>query len=176
MVGIDLLQLPRSTQVSVYILVGVDHFSRFVVVAPLRNKSAVTVAHAFVSHLICPHTTPRVLLSDNGMEFKNQILADICSQYNIKQTFITALHPASNGLVERTNSKVLEVLRHETWEDGLSQVAASINGSVYSYTGKTPHYIIFGYDKRLPFDVLLKSSSPFYNPEDYLNYSSIVSR
>ncbi len=48
-VGNDLLQLPHSTQGSVYIL---DHFSRFVVLTPLRNKSAVIVAHAIVSHLI----------------------------------------------------------------------------------------------------------------------------
>ncbi len=132
-----------------------------------------TVAHAIVSHLICPYTTPPVLLSDNGTEFKNQILADICSQYNIKQTFITAHHPASNGLVERTNKKVLEILRHlaghlqETWEDWLLQGAASIIGSVNSSTGKTPHYIIFGYDKKLPYDVLLKPPFPLYNPEDY---------
>ncbi len=65
-VGIDLLQLPRSTQGYVYIHVCIDHFCRFVVLAPLRNKSAVTVAHAIVSHLICPYTTPRVLFSDNG--------------------------------------------------------------------------------------------------------------
>ncbi len=171
-VGIELLQLPRSTQGSVYILVCVDHFSRFVVLAPLRNKSAVTVAHAIVSHLICPYTTPRVLLSDNGTEFKNQIFADICSQCNIKQTFITAHHPASNGLVERTNRKVPEIFRHlaghlhETREDWLSQVAASINGSINSSKGKTPHYIILDYNKRLPYDVLLKSPSPLYNPED----------
>ncbi len=36
-VGIDLLQLPRSIQGSVYILVCVDHFSRFEVLVPLRN-------------------------------------------------------------------------------------------------------------------------------------------
>ncbi len=125
-VHIDLLQIPRSTQGSVYILVCVGHFSRFVFLAPLSNKSAVTVAHAIVSHLTYPYMTPRVLLSDNGTEFKNQILAGICSQYNIKQTFITAQHPASNGLVELTNRKVLEILRHlagnlhETWEDWLS--------------------------------------------------------
>ncbi len=171
-VGINLLQAPRSTKGSVYILLCVDHFSRFVVLIPLRNKSAVTVAHAIVSYLICPYTTPRVLLSDNGMELKNQFLSDIWSQCNIKQTFIPSHHPASNGLVQRTNRKVLEILRHlaghlhETWEDWLSQVAASINGSVNSSTGKTPHHIIFGYDKRLPSDVLLKSSSPFYIPLD----------
>ncbi len=70
------------------------------------------MAHALVSHLIFPYTTPRVLLSDNGTVFKNPILQDICTQFNIKQTFITAHHPASNGLVERTNRKILEILRH----------------------------------------------------------------
>ncbi len=59
-IGIDLLQLPRSHQGSSYVLVCVDHFSRFAVLAPLPNKSATTVAHALVSHLICPYTTPRV--------------------------------------------------------------------------------------------------------------------
>ncbi len=135
-VGLDLLQLPRSTQGSGYILVCIDHLSRFVVLAPLRDKSAVSVAHALVSHLTCPYTTPRVLLTDNGTEFKNQILADICSQYGVKQMFLTAHHPASNGLVEHTYRKILEILRHlsgdlhETWEDWLSQVAASINQSI----------------------------------------------
>ncbi len=98
--GIDLLQLPRSHQGSSYVLVCVNHFNRFTVLGPLPNKSVTTVAHALVSHLICPYTTPRVLLSDNWTEFKNQILKDICNQFSIKQTFITAHHPASNGLVE----------------------------------------------------------------------------
>ncbi len=161
-VGLDLLQLPRSSQGSGCILVCVDHFSRFVVLAPLRDKSAATVAHALVSHLICPYTTPRVLLTDNGTEFKNQVLADICAQYGVKQTFITAHHPACNGLVERTNRKILEILRHlsgrshETWEDWLSQVAACINSTVNSSTGKTPNYIVYGCEKKFSYGVLLQ--------------------
>ncbi len=67
-IGIDLLQLPRSHQGSSYALVCVDHFSRFTVLAPLPNTSATTVSRALVSHLICPYTTPRGLLSDNGTE------------------------------------------------------------------------------------------------------------
>ncbi len=139
--GINLPQLPSSSQGSVYILVCVDRFSRFVVLALLPNKSAATVAHPLVSHLICQYTTPR-LLSDNGTEFKNQVLAEIFSQYSIKQTCITAHHSASNGLVERTNRKILEILchfagnLHLSLEDWFSQVAASINGSVLSFTEK----------------------------------------
>ncbi len=65
-VAIDLLKLPRSHQGSAYVLVSVDHFSRFVVLAPPPNKSATAVAHALVSSLLCSSTTPSVLLSNNG--------------------------------------------------------------------------------------------------------------
>ncbi len=111
-VGIDFLQLPRSIQGSIYVLVCVNRFSRFTVLAPPPNKSANTVAHAIVSHLICSYTTPRVLLSDNGTEFKNQVLRDICTQFHIQQTSITSHNPASNGLVEHTNKEILEILRN----------------------------------------------------------------
>lgn len=80
------------------------------VLVPLPNESAVTVIHALVPKLICPYTIPRVLLSDNGPEFANQILCNICQQFQIKQTFVTAHHPASNVFVERTNKKFLDVL------------------------------------------------------------------
>ncbi len=46
-VGIDILQLPRSIQGSIYVLVCV-------VLAPLPKKSATTVAHVTVSLLFCP--------------------------------------------------------------------------------------------------------------------------
>ncbi len=36
-ISIDLLELPRSHQGSSYVLVCVDHFNRFVVLAPLRD-------------------------------------------------------------------------------------------------------------------------------------------
>ncbi len=128
--------------------------------APLPNKSATAVAHALVSSLLCSYTTPSVLLSDNGTEFKIDVLYHICQQYHIKQTFIAAHHPASKGLAECTNRKILEILRHvagqlrESWEDWLPHVAASINGSVNSSTGKTPHYVVFGSEKRFPNDLV----------------------
>ncbi len=121
--GIDILQLPRSIQGSIYVLVCIDHFNRFTVLAPLPNKSTTITAYAIFCHLICHYTTPCVLLSDNGTEFKNQVLRDICTQIHIQQAFITSHHPASNGLVEHINRKILEILRHlaghlqETWED-----------------------------------------------------------
>ncbi len=172
-VGIDLLQLPRTIQGSAYVLVCVDHFSRFTILAPLYDRSATTIAHAVVSHFICPYTTPRVLLSENGTECMNQVLRDICTQFHIQQIFISSQHPASSIFLERTNRKILEILRHiaghlqEAWEEWLSHVAASINGSANSSTGKTPHYFLYGFEKRLPYDVLVPSPVSLHSLGDY---------
>ena len=82
----------------------------------------------------------------------------------------------SNGLVERTNRKILEILRHiagqfqESWQDWLPHVAACINGSLNTSVGKTPHYIVYGSDKRLPYDILTQSRIPIYSVEDYSQY------
>ncbi len=67
------------------------------------------VAHALITSLFYPYSTPRVLLSDNGTGFGNALLQEICKHFNVKQTFTVAYHPASNGLFERANWKILEV-------------------------------------------------------------------
>ncbi len=151
----------------------VDFFSRYIILAPLKEKTTRAVAHAIVTKLICEHSAPRVLLSDNGAEFRNAVLAEICQQFGIRQTFTVAFHPASNGLVERSNRKILDILRPivtgrlGAWEDYLAQVAAAINASVCESTGQSPHYIVFGCHKRLPYDLLSSRQPPVYNPEDY---------
>ena len=141
--------------------------------APLKDKSASSVAHAFITHVINPFTTPQVILSDNGAEFRNDLLAELCTSFNIKQTFIVAHHPASNGLCERANRKVLEALRHvtdglpHTWDQWITHIAASINSAYNSSINESPHFVIFGTDKRLPYDILLDKPQPVYNSADY---------
>ncbi len=46
-------------------------------------------------------------------------------------------------------------------------MAASINGSVCESTGQSPFYIVYGMEKRLPYDLLEGSHKPVYNIEDY---------
>ncbi len=59
-ISIDLLQLPASNQGSKCLLVCVDHLSRYDVLAPIKDKSANSVAHALITHLFCPFSTPSV--------------------------------------------------------------------------------------------------------------------
>ena len=114
--------------------------------AQVKGKTADVIAHALIANSMCPYSTPRVLLSDNGKEFRNAFLKEICKLFSIKQTFTVTYHPASNGLVERANRKILEILRpvvsslQDNWEDCLPHVAASSNGSNCESTGQL--YII----------------------------------
>ncbi len=82
--SIGLLHLPQSHHGSQYLLVCVDHITRFVVLAPLKAKTSTVVAHAVVTHLICSFSTPRVILNDNGAEFRNAVVSEICSQFGIR--------------------------------------------------------------------------------------------
>ena len=63
---IDLLKLPLTDLGNQYMFVAIDQFSRFSILVPLLDKSASTVARAFMDHVICPFTIPKVLLADNG--------------------------------------------------------------------------------------------------------------
>jgi len=84
-----------------------------------------------------------------------------------------AYYPTSNGLVEGTYCKILEILRHvitqmhEAWEGWIPQVATSINGSINIFTGESPFYIQYGVDQRLPYDILTGKPVPVYNMDDY---------
>ncbi len=109
--AIDLLQLPLTTEGHKYLLVTIDHFSRFTILSPLKDKQATTVARALIDDVFCKYNTPKVLLSDNGTEFNNQILDAICRDYGITKANVLPYKPNSNGLVERSNRKILSCLR-----------------------------------------------------------------
>ncbi len=124
------------------------------------------------------YNTPKVLLSDNGTEFNNQILTAICADYSITKCNVIAYHPASNGMVERQNRKIIHHLRtlvgdvSSTWHEWMPQVMASLNTSLHKFIGDTPHFVVFGQDHRLPFNFLLKEEDPIYNFDDYVRVRS----
>ncbi len=108
------------------------------------------------------------------MEFRNKLLEEISKQFEVKHCFTVSYHPASNGLVERANRKIFEVLRPfvgellETWEDWLPHIATSMSSSVCESKGQSPHFIVLGVEKRVPHDLLSSSHTSVYNVHDYV--------
>ena len=173
--SIDLLKLPLTESGNQFLLVCVDSFSRFCILVPLKDKSARSVARAFIDEVVCRYAAPRVLLSDNGSEFNNAILQAVCDSFHIRKCNIIPYSPQANGKVERANRRILDILRFianstSAWDDHIPLVACSLNSAIHSSINESPHFVLFGTDKRLPHELLSSAPRPLYCLDDYVKH------
>ena len=89
-----------------------DHWSKIHVLFPLMEKSAAEVALNLSSKVFSYFGPPKILQSDNGREIVNGIVRKLVEDWPGEITIINgrAQHPQSQGLVERGNAKVEEML------------------------------------------------------------------
>ena len=130
-----------------------DHLTKFVILRPLRNKSAVEVTDN-LRDIFCLFGPPHILQSNNGREFKNVNLATMIREKwpECKIIHGKARHPQSQGSVERVNreiKKVLGSLMRKTndpcWVKYVNLAQYSINTSPHStLQNNTPYRILFG--------------------------------
>ena len=76
----------------------------------LPTKEAHSVAVALRARVFAIFGSPRVLVSDNGSEFVNEIFANLLDVYKTVHRTTVAYHPSSNGLVERRNGTLGKIL------------------------------------------------------------------
>jgi len=172
-VSVDILSgFSTSTSGCKYLLVFIDAFSRFCELAPIPDKSAPTVARAFLERVICRHNTPEEFVSDNGTEFNNSVLKSLCDILNIKKVNVLPYRPQANGLTERLNRTILSMLRTSLassgseWDLWIPIIQMAINNTFHSTLGDTPHFVVYGEDRRLPYELLDQSPRPTYT-DDY---------
>ena len=83
-----------------YFLIMVDSFSKWPEVIPMEctnSSQTVSTMRTIFSRLGIPET----LVSDNGPQFISREMREFTRNNNIRHAFISAYHPASNGLAER---------------------------------------------------------------------------
>ena len=84
---------------SKYICSLQDGFSRLIHLIPLKDKSAMSVASALYQYG-CTIGFPDVYRTDNGTEFNNKTMIELCKLVHCQKVNIVAYNPQSN-LVER---------------------------------------------------------------------------
>ena len=168
-VGIDLI---TNFQVTIRnhknILVIVDFLTRFVELVPLTGKTAEECATALFDRLFCRYSAPQLILSDNGLEFNNSLVKELCQRLKIEKVNIQPHHPSSNGIVERCNKKVLDAIRHTVqqdpnWDLRLPSVQLTINTKYHEAIKCTPMKALMGYEPRLPQQWLNQPHSTVYS-------------
>ena len=158
--------LPESDRGNSYIMVVGDYFIRWMEAFPIPNHKAVTIAEKLINEVFLRLSIPEQLHSDQGRQFESKLIAEVCHLLNIHKTRTTPYHPQSDGLVERFNRTLLDMLSTCTkdypfdWEHHIRKVCMAYNSSVQASTGYTPFYLMFGRQARLPLDVMYETSRP----------------
>jgi transposase InsO family protein len=96
-----------------YDFVIVDDYTRYTCAFFLVDKSDVFAT--FKSFAKGIHNEFETIIkrvrSDNGSEFKNTRIDELCDDFGIRHQFLTKYTPQSNGLIERKNRTLIDMAR-----------------------------------------------------------------
>ena len=143
-----------------YILVMGEYMTKYIITAPLVDQTAESVAKAFVQSVILQHGVPERVLTDLGSNFQSEFMDILYKQFGIHRLRTTAYRPQCDGMVERVNRTLADMLASyvsnhpDRWSTFLPFVTFAYNTAVHTSTGFTPFYLMYGREAREPSDMM----------------------
>ena len=151
-VHVDIKYLPQMQDETSrsYLFVAIDRATRWVYVEIKKDKSARS-AKAFMKQVITKATFKvKTLLTDNDKAFTDRITAQgrreptgkhvldqLCAEHNIDHRLIPIRRPQTNGMVERFNGRIAEVLATTRFKSG-EDLRQTLKRYVYLYNHHIP--------------------------------------
>ena len=162
-----------------YILGMIDHFTKYVVLVPIKSVDAKTIARTIVKHWLTKFGMPNILMSENGKCFESEVLNEMLRICGVQRRFSPPYHQQSNGLVERLfkttkqllSASVLEFGRE--WDEVLPLVEMTLRATKQKSTGYSSFEILYGDRMILPADIPLKIDHDI-TVSNYLNKISAM--
>ena len=118
------------------ILVLSDHFTRWRDALPVQNESAETIAETLEKRVFCYLGVPERIHTDQGAQFESKLMAKLCALSGVRKSHTTPYHPQANGVVERGNRDLEDMLRsmllgrdEGDWDLLLPQIMRTIRAS-----------------------------------------------
>ena len=125
-----------------------DYFTKWVTAEAYTTVNQSDTINFVWKHLICQFGVPRELVANNGTQFQNNKLKELCDTYHIKLNFAFVLYPQSNGQLEATNMAILNIIKKNLeqnkgkWAEELPRVLWAYRTTKHSFTGKTLFAIV----------------------------------
>ena len=125
-----------------------DYFTKWAEAILLKNQTAPLITEALVK-LCCTFGLPDIIHSDQGRAFESLLLRHTLDAFGMKKSRTTAYHPQGDGMVERFNWSLLQLLRtyvekEDDWERHLCLALLAYRTAMHSSTGVSPFAMMFG--------------------------------
>ncbi|XP_044155688.1 uncharacterized protein LOC122942250, partial [Bufo gargarizans] len=141
-----------------YILTIVDYATRYPEAVALSNIQAETVAEALVK-VFSRVGFPKEVLSDQGTQFTAEVTQQIWKTCGVKSLTSSPYHPQTNGLCERFNGTLKQMLKsftgaYKDWERFLPHLLFAYREVPQESTGFSPFELLYGRRVRGPLDLI----------------------
>ena len=142
-----------------YILTVVDYATRYPEAVPLKDIEAEKVAEALVG--ICTRVgLPKEILSDRGSQFMSKVMKKMCRLLSVDQIFTSPYHPMCNGLVEKFNGTLKNMLKKmcsekpRDWDRYIAALLFAYREVKQESLCFSPFELIYGRTVRVPMSVM----------------------
>ena len=112
----------------------------------MKNMKASTIAQILMNEFITRYGVPEILHTDQGRNFESSLIKELCHTLGINKTRTSPYHPQSDGMVERFNRTLLNMLTITTdenvqnWDTLLPGLMMAYRSSVHETTKFTHHF------------------------------------
>lgn len=156
-----------------YVLTVQDDLTKFLIATPLKQKSANEVAKAMVEEVFLKYLCPKLVVSDQGREFMNEVFQKVCEILQINQKFSTPYRHETIGALENSHKTLNNYLRIftndlENWDLELPYYTYAYNSTPHLATNYSPFSLIFGRENQIPNEEI-SDLGPVYDLELYHN-------
>ena len=176
--AIDIKYMVKSRKGFSLLLVCVDPYTRYVLIFPMRDRKATTVAEILLRKIIYRFGVCSSITYDEDSSFLNSIMEYIHKTLNIKQIFVSPENHQSNvseRYIQTIGNFIVSRLQDTAseWDDYIEQVEYSINSFAMPYfDNHSPHFLMFG---REPNDLSMVKYDPLEDTTlTYTEYADLL--
>ena len=159
---------PVTSRGNHFILTCIDMLTGFTIAVLIKDKMAKTVCDAYRAHIYCIFGGSARILTDNGTEFKNKQMDELCKQLNIQRVYSPVYTPEANGRLEAWHcffkACVTKHIRGNAaeWDEVVPLAGAANNFFPCQASGESPFVLMFWRDPITPFAKLLEPAPRYW--------------
>ena len=150
---------PATDRGNRFILTLVDYATRYPEAVALPSIDTERVAEALVE-IFCRIGVPHEMLTDMGSQFTSKLLSEVSRLISLNRLTTTPYHPMCNGLVEKFNGTLKQMLkrmcveRPKDWDKYLPAVLFAYREVPQESLGFSPFELVYGRSVRGPMAIL----------------------